>query len=75
VPEYVVGRRTTHYETAWVRSGSREEAVALTKREGAFAGAFEEAEYDVVEAARVAVVGLDGRRACAPGGVGAETGE
>ena len=48
--EYVVGRRVTRYETAVVRAGSRGEAVALARREGRFGGAFEEAEYDVLEA-------------------------
>ncbi len=60
--EYVVGRRVTRYETAAVEAGSREEAVALARREGRFAGAFEEAEYDVLEAGRAEVVELDSRR-------------
>jgi hypothetical protein len=62
VPEYAVGRRVTRYETAVVRAGSREEAVALARREGQFGGAFEEAEYDVLEATAADVVDLDGRR-------------
>jgi hypothetical protein len=62
VPEYVVGRRVTRYETAVVEAGSREEAVALARREGAFGGAFEEAEYHVLEATSADVVELGGRR-------------
>jgi hypothetical protein len=62
VPEYVVGRRVSRYETAVVEAGSREEAVALARREGRFGGAFEEAEYDVFEAATADVVELDGLR-------------
>jgi hypothetical protein len=60
--EYVVGRRVTRYETVLVEAGSREDAVARARREGRFAGAFEEAEYDAFESTRADVVGLDGRR-------------
>ena len=60
--EYVVGRRTTRYETAVVTAASREEAVERARREGGFAGAFEEADYDVFEARSADVVKLDGRR-------------
>ena len=60
---YVVGTRVTRYETALVWAGSRQEAVALARREGGFGGAFEETEYDVLEATRADVVELDGRRA------------
>jgi hypothetical protein len=63
VTEYVVGRRVTRYETALVEAASREEAVALARREGRFGGAFEEAKYDVFEAATADVVELDSRRA------------
>ena len=54
--EYVVGRRVTRYETAVVEAGSREEAVELARREGAFGGGFEEAGYDVFEATVAEVV-------------------
>ncbi len=60
--EYVVGRRVTRYETAVIEAGSREEAVALARREGTFGGAFEEAEYDVFEATQADVVELDKQR-------------
>ena len=63
MPEYVVGRRVTRYETALVAAASREEAVEKARREGRFGGAFEEAEYDVLEATTAEVVELDGRRA------------
>lgn len=62
VTEYAVGRRVTRYETVLVTAGSREEAVALARRENRFGGAFEEAEYDVLETTRADVVELDGRR-------------
>lgn len=58
--EYVAGRRVTRYETALIEAASREEAVALARREGRFGGAFEEAEHDVFEAVAADVVGLDG---------------
>lgn len=60
--EYVVGRRVTRYESVLVAAASREEAVALARREGRFGGAFEEAEYDVFEPTRAEVVELDRRR-------------
>jgi hypothetical protein len=66
VTEYVVGRRVTRYETALVEAASREEAVALARREGEFGDAFEEAAYDVLEATRAEVVELDGRRRASP---------
>jgi hypothetical protein len=66
VAEYVVGRRVTRYETAAVEAASREEAVALARREGGFRGAFEEAEYDVLEATSVDVVELGGHRPADP---------
>ena len=61
--EYVVGRRTTRYETVLVTAGSRAEAVMAARAGGQFGGAFEEAEYDVLEATAADVVELDGRRA------------
>ena len=63
MPEYVVGRRVTRYETVLVAAGSREQAVERARREGGFGGAFEEAEYDVFAATAAEVVDLDGRRA------------
>ena len=66
--EYVVGRRTTRYETALVAAASRGKAVERARREGRFGGAFEEAEYDVFEATAAEVVELDGRRAASARG-------
>ena len=59
---YVVGRRVTRYEATVVEAGSREEAVALARREGRFGGAFEEAEYNVFEATPAEIMELDGCR-------------
>ena len=49
-----------------VEAGSREEAVALARGEGRFGGAFEEAEYDVLEATLADVVELGGHRPADP---------
>lgn len=65
MPEFIVGRRTTRYETAVVVADSREQAVAEAAR-GGFGDGHEEVQYDVFEATAAEVVELDGRRRLSP---------
>ena len=47
---YVVGRRTTFYESARVEADSREAAIAWAQSEDAFSTDQTEEEFDVFEA-------------------------
>lgn len=67
MPEYVVGRRTTVYETARVAAASRAGAVEAARRLGRFEPGGEEAEYDVFEATQAAVIELAQQRRRPPG--------